>query len=70
MLVVMLILSACSSKGVRMPKHRKRSHCDCPTFSYRLSDTLSMAQQQAYSTMVISSMRCDAPANLSMINRQ
>lgn len=28
-----LMLGACSSKGVRMPKHRKRTHCDCPTFS-------------------------------------
>lgn len=28
-----MMLGACSSKGVRMPKHRKRTHCDCPTFS-------------------------------------
>lgn len=26
-------LTACSDKGVHMPKHRKRRHCDCPTFS-------------------------------------
>ncbi|MBR1516602.1 MAG: hypothetical protein IJ620_00445 [Bacteroidales bacterium] len=28
-----LLLTSCSNKGVRMPKHRKRTHCDCPTFS-------------------------------------
>lgn len=26
--------AGCSRKGVHMPKHRKRRHCDCPTFSY------------------------------------
>ena len=25
--------AGCSSRGVHMPKHRKRRHCDCPTFS-------------------------------------
>ena len=28
-----LLLAACSDKGVRMPRHRKKVHCDCPTFS-------------------------------------
>lgn len=30
---VLALVSGCSSKGVHMPKHRKRRHCDCPTFS-------------------------------------
>lgn len=35
LLAMMLLttLAACSNKGVRMPKHRKRRHCDCPTFT-------------------------------------
>ena len=35
LLVILLLLFAagCSSKGVHMPKHRKRRHCDCPTFA-------------------------------------
>ena len=35
LLAIMLLatLAACSSKGVHMPKHRKRRNCDCPTFS-------------------------------------
>ena len=32
-LLLFAFLAACSSKGVHMPKHRKRRHCDCPTFS-------------------------------------
>ena len=32
-LLLLAFLSACSSKGVHMPKHRKRRHCDCPTFT-------------------------------------
>ena len=34
-LLLLAFLSACSSKGVQMPKHRKRRHCDCPTFAYQ-----------------------------------
>ncbi len=30
----MMLCSACSNKGVHMPKHRKKTHCNCPTFSY------------------------------------
>ena len=33
-LLLLAFLAACSNKGVHMPKHRKRRHCDCPTFSY------------------------------------
>ena len=32
-LLLFAFLAACSSKGVHMPKHRKRRHCDCPTFA-------------------------------------
>ena len=32
-LMLLTALAACSNQGVRMPKHRKRRHCDCPTFS-------------------------------------
>lgn len=34
-LVVLLLLltTGCSRKGVHMSKHRKQRHCDCPTFS-------------------------------------
>lgn len=32
-LVLAGLLTSCSDKGVHMPKHRKRRHCDCPTFS-------------------------------------
>lgn len=32
-LMLLTTLAACSNKGVRMPKHRKRRHCDCPTFA-------------------------------------
>lgn len=30
---VALLTASCSDKGVRMPRHRKKVHCDCPTFS-------------------------------------
>lgn len=33
-LLLLAFLAACSNKGVHMPKHRKRRHCDCPTFAY------------------------------------
>lgn len=37
LLMLSLLLAAfvagCSDRGVHMPKHRKRTHCDCPTFS-------------------------------------
>lgn len=32
-LVLAGLLASCSDKGVHMPKHRKRRHCDCPTFA-------------------------------------
>jgi len=34
-LLVLLAAAAagCSRRGVHMPKHRKRRHCDCPTFA-------------------------------------
>ena len=32
-LLLLAFLAACSNKGVHMPKHRKRRHCDCPTFA-------------------------------------
>ena len=33
-LLLLSFLASCSDKGVHMPKHRKRRHCDCPTFTY------------------------------------
>lgn len=33
--LVALLVAACSDKGVRMPRHRKKAHCDCPTFAVR-----------------------------------
>lgn len=33
-LLLAAMFASCSSKGVRMPKHRMRRHCNCPTFSY------------------------------------
>lgn len=42
---IILLAAACSNKGVRMPKHRKRTHCDCPTFSLLPSPTLSHSSQ-------------------------
>lgn len=40
-LAVLLLsfLASCSNKGVHMPKHRKRRHCDCPTFAQNLPAT-------------------------------
>ena len=32
-LLLLAFVAGCSSKGVHMPKHRKRRHCDCPTFA-------------------------------------
>ena len=32
-LFLLAFAAGCSDKGVHMPKHRKRRHCDCPTFS-------------------------------------
>lgn len=32
-LFLLSLLASCSDKGVHMPKHRKRTHCDCPTFA-------------------------------------
>ena len=32
-ILLLLFAAGCSSKGVHMPKHRKRRHCDCPTFA-------------------------------------
>lgn len=32
-LLLLAFFAACSDKGVHMPKHRKRRHCDCPTFA-------------------------------------
>ena len=34
-LLLLSFLASCSNKGVHMPKHRKRRHCDCPTFAYQ-----------------------------------
>lgn len=35
LLAIMLAAFAagCSNKGIHMPKHRKRRHCNCPTFA-------------------------------------
>lgn len=33
MLMALLLLCSCSNKGAHMPKHRKKRHCNCPTFS-------------------------------------
>ena len=32
-LFLLAFAAGCSDKGVHMPKHRKRRHCDCPTFA-------------------------------------
>ncbi|MCQ2294748.1 MAG: hypothetical protein MJZ67_03745 [Bacteroidales bacterium] len=29
--------AGCSNKGIHMPKHRKRRHCNCPTFTENIS---------------------------------
>ena len=33
LLVLGMSVAGCSKKGAVMPKHRKRTHCDCPYFS-------------------------------------
>lgn len=32
-ILLLAFAAGCSSKGVHMPKHRKRRKCDCPTFA-------------------------------------
>ena len=32
LVVVCMLLAACSNKGVHMSKHRKSRKCNCPTF--------------------------------------
>ena len=39
-LLLLSLLASCSNKGVHMPKHRKRRHCDCPTFAYQQSSPI------------------------------
>ena len=36
--LVALLAAACSDKGVRMPRHRKKVHCDCPTFAENMGE--------------------------------
>jgi hypothetical protein len=36
-ILLLAFAAGCSSKGVHMPKHRKRRHCDCPTFAEHYS---------------------------------
>lgn len=31
-LLLIPLACSCSKKGAVMPKHRKRTHCDCPHF--------------------------------------
>lgn len=39
---LLMFAVGCSNKGIHMPKHRKRRHCNCPTFSEALPhDTIS-----------------------------
>lgn len=39
---LLMLAVGCSNKGIHMPKHRKRRHCNCPTFSQSLPpDTIS-----------------------------
>lgn len=33
LLLAGVLMCGCSRKGVHMTKHRKKRHCDCPTFS-------------------------------------
>lgn len=33
LLMLTALCASCSNKGVSMPKHRMRRHCNCPTFS-------------------------------------
>lgn len=30
---LLMFAAGCSNKGIHMPKHRKRRHCNCPTFA-------------------------------------
>ena len=39
LLALALLLGGCSRKGVNMNRHRKKRHCDCPTFSYLPAET-------------------------------
>ena len=42
------VVVGCSPKGVHMPKHRKRRHCDCPTFAQQRSPTTASSQSPVY----------------------
>jgi len=48
-LVLAGLLASCSSKGVHMPKHRKRRNCDCPTFSLTIPTSQPHADGPIYS---------------------
>ncbi|MBQ3983114.1 MAG: hypothetical protein II633_05010 [Bacteroidales bacterium] len=37
--LLLAFMASCSNKGVHMPKHRKRRHCDCPTFAQMVTPT-------------------------------
>lgn len=41
-----LLVAGCSNKGIHMPKHRKRRHCNCPTFS--MATPAQMPESVAY----------------------
>ena len=41
-LFLLSLLASCSDKGVHMPKHRKRRHCDCPTFSINQNENQNL----------------------------
>ncbi|MBQ7279187.1 MAG: hypothetical protein IJR13_00490 [Bacteroidales bacterium] len=47
-----IILVSCSN-SIRMPKHRKRAHCDCPTFSLNnhTRDTTPAMHNEDYTTI-------------------
>ena len=47
-LLLLSFLASCSSKGVHMPKHRKRRNCDCPTFSQSLPPSQPHADGPLY----------------------
>ena len=47
-LVLAGLLASCS-KGVHMPKHRKRRNCDCPTFSLTIPTSQPHADGPIYS---------------------
>ena len=34
------LLCGCSARGAHMPKHRKKHHCNCPTFSMSPAEEL------------------------------